>query len=47
MTQCPYSPRLIELRKPIPVLERLVRARLDGNAILDRLGTLTVTPHEE
>ena len=47
LTQCPYSPRFIELRKLIPVQERLVRAKLDGNAIFDRLGTLKVTPHEE
>jgi len=39
------SPRFIELQKLIPVQERLVRAKMDGNPIFDRLGTLKVTPH--
>ena len=41
------SPRFIELQKLIPVQERLVRAKMDGNPIFDRLGSLKVTAPED
>lgn len=42
-----HSPRFIELQKLIPVQERLVRAKLDGDPIFDRLGGLKVTVPED
>jgi hypothetical protein len=41
------SPRYLELQKLIPVQERLVKTKMDGNPIFDRLGTLKVTPAED
>ena len=38
------SPRFIELQKLIPVQERLVRTKMDGDPIFDRLGSLKVSP---
>jgi len=46
LTQGPHSPRFIELQKLFPVQVRLVKAKLEGNPIFDRLGSLKVTPHE-
>jgi len=47
LTHGPHSPRFIELQKLIPIQERLVRAKMDGNPIFDRLGTLKVTVPED
>jgi hypothetical protein len=47
LTHGPHSPRFIELQKLIPFQERLVRAKLDGDPIFDRLGTLQMTPTED
>jgi len=40
-------PRFIELKRLIPVQEKLVQAKLDGNPIFEQLGTLTVSPHTD
>jgi hypothetical protein len=41
------SPRFIELRKLIPVQERLVKAKMEGAPIFDQLGTLKITVPED
>ena len=46
-THASDSPRFIELQKLIPVQERLVRARMDGNPVHDWLGGLKVTVPED
>ena len=47
LTPGPHSPRFIELQKLIPVQERLVRAKMDGDPVFERLGTLKVTVPED
>jgi hypothetical protein len=47
LTEGPDSPRFIELQKLIPVQERLVRMKLEGNPVFDRLGTLKVSTYEK
>jgi len=34
-----------ELRRLVPIQERLAKAKLEGDPLFDRLGTLEVTPH--
>lgn len=41
------SPSFIELQKLIPVQERLERAKMDGNPVFNRLGSLKVSPLKE
>lgn len=47
LTHGPHSPRFIELQKLIPVQERLVQAKMDGNPVFDRFGSLKITPHQD
>ena len=47
LTHGTHSPRFIELQKLIPVQERLVKAKLDGNPVFERLGTLKVSPQKD
>jgi hypothetical protein len=46
LTHGPNSPRYIELQKLISVQKRLVRTKLKGNPIFDRLGILNVSTYE-
>ena len=39
------SPRFVELESIIPIQEKLVKAKLDGHPIFDRLGTLNAELH--
>ncbi len=39
------SPRFVELESIIPIQEKLVKAKLDGHPIFDRLGTLNAEVH--
>ena len=41
------SPDYAEIRRLIPVQERLAKAKLDNHPIFDQLGTLKLTPHED
>ena len=41
------SPEYAEMRRLIPVQERLARAKLEGHPIFDLLGTLKLTPQKE
>ena len=41
------SPRFVELESIIPIQEKLVKAKLDGHPIFDRLGTLNAEVHED
>jgi hypothetical protein len=47
LTHGPHYPRFIELQKLIPVQERLVKAKMDGNPVFDRLGSLKITPFQD
>jgi len=47
LTHGPHSLRFIGLQKLIPVQERLVQAKLDGDPIFKRLGSLKVSPLED
>ena len=39
------TPRFVELQSIIPIQEKLVKAKLDGHPIFDRLGTLSAEVH--
>ena len=41
------SDEYAEMRRLIPVQERLARAKLEKHPIFDQLGTLKLTPHED
>ena len=41
------SPQYTELQRLIPIQEKLVKAKLDGQPIFDQLGSLKITPHDD
>ena len=41
------SPEYAEIRRLIPVQEKLAKAKLDKHPIFDQLGSLKLTPHKD